>query len=101
MDRTNENGTEHDPDQRRQPSPEDRQGRSDDRTGSRNARKVMSEDDRLASRHIIHIIAKLVAGNEGVLVEPEHPPSQPAAIGVIGDNESDKGEDGNEHRIHG
>ena len=100
MDRADEDSSDDDPQERRQPSPEHPDGRSDDRAGSCNGREVMSEDDASPCRHVVDIILEALRGAGPSCSEVEDSIAQPSPVGVVGDDESETGEDGDQECVH-
>ena len=60
----------------------------------------MAEDDRFGSRHVVDPVLEFFAGTAGIGGKAEDFAAQPATEGVVGDNESDSGQQGDEQRLH-
>ena len=58
----------------------------------------MTKDHRLARRHVVHTILETFTGADGVGGEAKDFAAQPTAVRVVGDDESDTGEQSN-HRV--
>ena len=101
MYRSNEDGTEHHPKQRRHPAPHDGDGRTHDRARAGNGREVVPEDNRFTGRHIVHPILQPFTGAHRVGRESEYFTAQPTAIGVVGDDKADSGQERDEECFHG
>ena len=56
----------------------------------------MTEDHRLARRHVVHTILEPFTGADGVGGEPKNLATQPTAVRVVGNDESDTGEQSNQ-----
>ena len=61
----------------------------------------MAEDDRLGSGHVVDTVLEFFAGAHSAGGEPEYFFSEPPAISVVGDDESEAGEQGDEQSFHG
>ena len=72
MHRPDEDGTKDHPQQRGQPAPEHRDRGTDDGSRAGNAGEVMAEDHLLARRHVIDIVAELMAWHSGGFIQLEH-----------------------------
>ena len=59
VDRTDQNGSEENPEESWYPAPDDGEGRSDDRSGSCNTGKVMAKDDTLAGGDVVVAVLHL------------------------------------------
>ena len=100
MDRTDENGPEEDPEEGGNPAPDHGQGGSDNGTGSRNAGKVMSEDDALAGGNVVIAILHLDGGNPGCGVELEDLAGQEPAVCVVGHQVENEGAKSDGEGLH-
>ena len=100
MDRPNKYRTQDNPEQRWQPSPEDGYGRAHDRPGAGNAGEMVAKDDFFLCRHKIDIVAQLLAWNSCRGIKTKDLACQPAAVGVVGDDETDERGDGDKQCSH-
>ena len=90
--RSNEDGTEHHPKQRRNPAPHDGNSRSDDGPSAGDGGEVVAEDNGLAGGHVINTVLEAFAGANGIGGESEDITTQPAAVSVVGHDEPDSGQ---------
>ena len=100
MDGTDEDRTEEDPEQRGEPAPHDGDGRADDRAGSGNGGEVMSEDDAALGRNEVDIITQGFRRAHSIRGQAEDLLPEPATIRVVGDQESDTGQYGDQKCCH-
>jgi len=61
----------------------------------------MAEDDGFFSGHVVDAVLKFFAGADGAGGETEDFFAQPASISVVGNDESEAGEQGDEEGFHG
>ncbi len=100
MNRPDEDAAKEHPQQCRHPAPDDRQRRSHNRPRPGDGRKVMAEQDRLASRHKVLPVGKLFARHRRIGIKPEELPRKPSPVGVVGDQIENKAADGNKEGGH-
>ncbi len=100
VDGSDENRTEQDPQQGRQPAPEHRDRRAHDRTRTRNAREMMAENHFLPRRNKIDPVLQLPTRYRGRSVEIEDLLRQPTTVSVVGHHVADKCPDGDQQRQH-
>ena len=100
MHRTNEDGAEHHPKQRGHPPPHDGDGRADDWARAGDGGEVVPEDDRLAGGHIVDAVLQPFTGANRIGRKPEDLATQPTAVGVVGDDEANSGQQGNQECFH-
>ena len=86
MNSSNEDGTEHDPQQCWKPSPKHRDRRADDWARTGDACKMMAENHFFFGWNEIDVVLKLLTGNDRVGVESENLASEPTSICVIGND---------------
>ena len=91
VDRTDENGSEKNPEQGGHPPPDHGQGGPDNGTGSRDAGEVMPEDDAFAGGDVVGAVLHLDGGDPGRGIELEDPAGQEPAVGVVGHQVKNEG----------
>ena len=61
---------------------------------------MVAKDNFFLCRYKIDIVAQLLAWNNGSGIKAKYFASQPAAVGVVGDDETDERGDGNKQGSH-
>ena len=90
MNGTDEDGSQHDPQQSRQPAPEHGDGRAHNGPGSGNAGEVVSENDLPWRGDEVDVVLQFMTGRDGLRVELKDAGGQPASIRVVGGDETEK-----------
>ncbi len=98
--RANEDGADEHPQQGGQPAPKDRDGRSHDGPRAGDAGEMVTENHALLRGHIVHVVAQLPAWHNRPGIESKYLVRQPPAVGMVGDDESDKRANSDEQRVH-
>ncbi len=99
MHGAHEDGAEDDPEERGKPAPIRRDARADDRRGARDGGEVVAEQDVLAGRDVVVVVAERVGRRDDALVVLKDAASDPPGVESIAERERTQREDGHE-RAH-
>ena len=83
LDRADEDGAQHDPQQRRQPAPDDGDRRTQHRRQSRNRGELVAEQHVAVGRHVVRVVAQRVGRGGPGVVQLEQPPRQVRGVEAV------------------
>ena len=96
----NKDGTKHNPQHSRHPSPHDGDCRTHDRPRPGNRGEVVPENNRFFRRHVVHPVLQLSRWADRLCGKGKDLGSQPATIGMVGNDEADTREQCNAENFH-